>query len=372
MNVISATPDFQQRATTFLARKSWYVLIFTTGLLPGFSTVTQGSDVLPDQVILRSKSGVGRITVRCLISNYTGRLITFRTTPDGPVQSFPAKNVISVQTPQSRDHVLGLVDFTRSQFGDAQTKFVKALTMERREWVRRELLALLTRCALMRGNFDSACSRFSLLVKSDPSTKHLKLLPLVWGSRELKAGVKASARQWITDDEPVSQLMGASILLFDATWSNSAETTLIKLTRRSARPLRDLARMQLWRKKLRTGSPNQHELKDWQSQINAMEHSMRGGPYFLLGQAHLKRRENEQAASAFLWLPVVYSDDHHLAAQACLLAADALLTVGKKSEAKTMYREVTVRFAKTTFAQEAVSQFQKHWPSKSSSKTLQR
>jgi uncharacterized protein HemY len=180
--------------------------------------------------------------------------------------------------------------------------------------------------------------------------------------------VKSSARQWITDDEPVSQLMGASILLFDATWSNSAETTLIKLTRRSPRPLRDLARMQLWRKKLRTGSPNQLELKDWQSQINSLESSMRGGPYFLLGQAHLKRRENERAASAFLWLPVVYSDDHYLAAQACLLAADALLTVGKKSEAKTMYREVTIRFSKTTFAQEAASQLQKHWPSSPSSK----
>ncbi|GAB4135673.1 MAG: hypothetical protein Tsb009_02200 [Planctomycetaceae bacterium] len=335
-----------------------FVLVVCLVLL-NISPPVHAQESLSDVVVLRSKRGSGRITVPCIISDYTGRRITIRTRPEGRRQSFPAEDVISVKTPQSRRHVQGLAAFTKQQFQEAQTHFEKALTLENREWVRREIVALLIRCAYQQNDFSSACTRFMALIKSDSHTRHVNLLPLIWQNRDLKQELKSQARQWLNEKETVPRLIGASILLFDRNWSNSAEITLVQLTRDSSRPFRELARMQLWRKKLRSQRVNSYLLKDWHSQVDALQESMRGGPYFLLGQAHRKLRENERAAAAFLWLPTVYDTDPHLASEACLQAADCLWAVGQKSEARTLYREVVVRFSKTAAAQEAKNQLKK-------------
>jgi len=69
----------------------------------------------------------------------------------------------------------------------------------------------------------------------------------------------------------------------------------------------------------------------------------------------MRRREYERAATALLWVPLVYDHNHLLSSRACLEAADALLQFGQKTEAITLYREVKGRFAETPYAQEAAS-----------------
>eukprot|EP00913_Durusdinium_trenchii_P022839 g21443.t1 len=275
-------------------------------------------------ITLRSDGG-GRINIRCYIIDYTGKEITFRTSLASQKKSRPSNIVIAVKTPQSKSHVVGLVHFSRKRYDEAQISFEKALPLEDREWVRRELLAMLIRCALMRGDFQSACTRYVLLIQSDPATRHQHLLPLVWGPRDLKNDLKAKSRSWVNDSRPIVQLIGASILLSDARTVELAKRTLIRLTRSTPQSTRDLARMQLWRDRLRRGSINGLELADWQSQVDALDESIRGGPYYLLGVAHRNRRESEQAAAAFLWLPLVYDHDHHLAAPSLIVFAAGII-----------------------------------------------
>ena len=86
-----------------------------------------------------------------------------------------------------------------------------------------------------------------------------------------------------------------------------------------------------------------------------MPEDLRGGPYYVLGRAHFQRREYGPAAAALLWLPFVYYEDHHLAARACLEAADALSKLGQSTEATTLYREVAHRFRETPFANQAAT-----------------
>lgn len=324
------------------------------------ATAAFGEDEPPDVIVLRGEGNRGgRIAIRCFIADYTGKTIQFRTSLSGDLKSRPANQVIDVKTRQSKPHVQGLLEFTRNRFDEARIQFEKALPLEHREWVRRELLAMLIRCALKRGDYQSACTRYVLLVKSDADTRHAHLLPLVWGPRELKNELKAKARGWVDDSNTAVQLLGASILVSDARFRNLGEGTLVRLMRASPEWVRDLARMQRWRKRLRQGDFQASTLVDWQAQIDRLDDSMRGGPYFLIGRGHLLRRESEQAAAAFLWLPLVYDHDHHLAARACLNAADALLVVGRETEAATLYREVLTRFRQTTFAQEADAQLRK-------------
>ena len=85
-----------------------------------------------------------------------------------------------------------------------------------------------------------------------------------------------------------------------------------------------------------------------------MPAEFRGGPYYVLGQAYRQLGEHDRAAAALLWLPCVYSENHVLAARACLEAAESLSKIGQTDAAITLYLEVTERFSGTSYAQEAL------------------
>ncbi|MCH7686621.1 MAG: hypothetical protein IH899_08075, partial [Planctomycetes bacterium] len=240
------------------------------------------------------------------------------------------------------------------------------LLEETRTWVRREILAMLVRCDLQEGDLTSAGIRFLLLVKSDPATRHFKLIPLVWSERALKRDLKDAARGWLNGKLEVERLLGASILLADRDYGRRAGIELESLATCTYLNVRMLARAQLWRSKLREGNLSKDDLVRWESRIESLPETLRGGPYYLLAQGHFQRRETGLAVNAILWLPLVYDHDHFLAAQACLEAAGALFDMGRRTEAMTLYREITVRFADTpsgTIAAdflESVRSFQKN------------
>ncbi|MCH8830189.1 MAG: hypothetical protein IID45_11490 [Planctomycetes bacterium] len=312
-------------------------------------------DKFPDRVVLQRQGSKSRITLSCSIIDYTGKSIRVLGR-NGEIRSFDTADVLTVSTPQLREQVVGERALSLRDTKTARQSLEAALIKETRLWVRRDLLAALVKTALMSGDFSSACSRFVLIVKSEPETRHLGLLPLLWGPRIIKADLKARARQWTLQSGTFQPLIGASILLLDADWTRTAENTLKRLARSRNQAVRDLARIQLWRKRMRAGRLSRAELEHWQGDIERLPEPMRGGPYYLLGRAYQQRRENEQAAAAFLWLPLVYSQDHHLAGRACLEAADALIDVGQNRSARILYREVIARFADTSFAQDAKAQ----------------
>ena len=163
----------------------------------------------------------------------------------------------------------------------------------------------------------------------------------------MKRDLKNVARGWLNGQLEVERLLGASILLDDRDDGTQAGIELESLATCTNLNVRLLARIQLWRSKLREGNFRRDDLIRWETRIESLPETLRGGPYYLLAQGHLERRENNLAATAFLWLPLVYDHDHFLAAQACLEAARALFDVGRHAEAMTLYREIIVRFADT-------------------------
>jgi len=191
------------------------------------------------------------------------------------------------------------------------------------------------------------------LWQSDPQTWHIKLVPLAWSPHNLDAGLRSEAVGWISLGNEMSQLLGASHLLNDASKALLAERELRDLATSTNRQIRLLARAQLWRLRLREGNVSPAELRRWQSRIADLPEGIRGGPYYLLGRGHLSRKEYDRAAMALLWVPLVYDHDVFLAARACLEAADSLNNIGQSNESVALYREVTTRFAGTPYADEA-------------------
>jgi tetratricopeptide (TPR) repeat protein len=307
-----------------------------------------------DKVTLQLEGASSRTIITCTVLDYTGESITIRTRSNLPARSYPAAQVVEVQTAQTEPHMRGLEKFAAADLAGAAAAFEQALREETRDWVRRDILAMLIHCAYRTGDYATAGTRFLVLFESDPQTRHFHLLPLWWTAAPPDAAHENAARGWLIHDSPLARLIGASALLTAARHASSAEAELHRLSGSGADyRVHLLAQLQLWRLRLNAGDLGREELSRWQSRIDALPDGLQGGPYYVLGQAHLRLREHEPAAAALLRVPLVHDADHFLAARACLEAADALAAAGQDSHAATLYREVVERFGTTPFAIEA-------------------
>jgi tetratricopeptide (TPR) repeat protein len=330
------------------------IVLFFLALLTAHEAHAQQQGA--DKVTFRSETG-GRVVVRGTILEYTGRTLKLKPISGAEAKQYPVDQVIEVRTPQSESHTRGLQLFSQKRYADAETAFESALDIESddsdRKWVRRELLSLLVRCALQQGKASKARSRFGLLVDSDSTTRHFRLIPLVWVAAAADARTTAEGRLLLEEQQPTRRLMGASLLLQHATYGKVAVADMQKLVVNGDPRISSLAVAQLWRVRLAEADPRRDEIVRWRKAIDRMPGELRGGPYYLLGQAHLRRAENDRAAMALAWLPLVDDHDSELAARAGVEAAEALAQIGQRNEAVTFYRDVLLRFPQASFAQDA-------------------
>jgi hypothetical protein len=319
------------------------------------TSVTLAQKLPADKIVLQPKGSSSRIIRSGIVVDFTGTKLTIRSLGNTNVSTYDADEVVEVRTPQTKQHKTGLKSFAQGDVERAAAAFELAMMVETRDWVRRDILAMLVRCALRRGDSITAGAKFLVLWQSDPTTRQFKLVPLTWGPRNITAALRNQSLSWITLNTEASRLLGASYLLADARHAALAKDEMIELATSTNLRIRLLARAQLWRLRVREGNLTPSEMKRWQSKIEDMPGDIRGGPFYVLGRGHLVRKEFDRAAAALLWIPLVYDHDTHLAARACLEAADALREVGQMGQSLALYREVTTRFVGTPFADEAAS-----------------
>lgn len=306
-----------------------------------------------DQVILQTEGTGSRLTLPCLIVDYTGERITvqFKT---GPTQkTYPAEQVIEVRTTWLESHERGRKLLAERKLNEAAQALQSALVAEKRGWVQREILASLIRCSLRQDDRASAGTRFLKLLESDRSTRHFGLIPLVWASEQVPEAAKAKARIWLTEESDTSRLLGASLLLDDANLGESAAHELQALQRVTDDRIRSLAQAQSWRLKLRALEMSDLELNRWDTRIRDMPVTIRSGPAYLLGRGWTMRREHERAATSLLWVTLMDDTDPRLAARAGVEAAESLKRLGQAEDARRILQEVATRFPDTEFGEAA-------------------
>ncbi|MSR58724.1 MAG: hypothetical protein EXS05_13905 [Planctomycetaceae bacterium] len=317
------------------------------GLAAGHTACAQ------DRVVLRRGALSGRITVTGSIENYTGDEIAIRTPQGDVVRKYPAADVVSISTPQSEIHDRALELLHENRLAEAQRAFDAALKQEPRVWVRREILSMMVRCSLRQGDYAAAGMRFLALLKSDPITRHFRLVPLVWASESLSATARSEGQTWLAASDEAARLIGASLLLDDPALAGKARTALRELSTSTDSRIRSLAQIQGWRRDLSAGGLGELQIAHWQQRVDELPSDLRAGPSYLLGRAYALRHDHEMAAATLLWLPLVDDHDFRLAARACLEAGQSLEQIGQQAEALALYQEVTQRFAATPFADEA-------------------
>jgi tetratricopeptide (TPR) repeat protein len=328
-------------------------------LLPGFfllaTVVVCAEDAAraQDKVILRRSNAAARLTVTGIVEDYTGTDLTIRVEGDESLKTFPSADVVEIQTAQHESHTRGLKLLSEGQVELAMRELEAAIKREPRTWVRREILAALVRCGLRRGDYSVAGARFLALLKSDISTRQFRIIPLVWAPEPIARETRAEAQTWMRGKVEAGRLMGASLLYDDLELKKESRGVLKELSSSTDSRVRVLAQAQAWREEALSGSPGRLQTAQWRQRIDEMPEDLRGGPNFLLGRAYLARHDYELAAATLLWLPLVDDHDFRLAARACLEAGAALDRIGQQAESRTLFREVTTRFADTPFADEA-------------------
>jgi tetratricopeptide (TPR) repeat protein len=321
--------------------------------------LSMGAAQAQDKVILQRSSYLARVTVSGVVENYTGTEISIRTENGEPVKTFPAADVVEIQTVQVESHTRGLQLLAEGDVEQALRELEVAVKKEPRTWVRREILAALVRAGLRRGDYVGAGTRFLAMIKSDPTTRQFRVIPLVWAPETIARETRSEALAWMQGKVEAGRLMGASLLYDDRVEGKEARSVLKELSSNTDDRVRVLAQMQARREESLAGSPGRLQTAQWQQRIDEMPEDLRAGPYYLLGRVYAGRHDYELAAATLLWLPLVDDHDFRLAARACLEAGAALDRIGQHAEARTLYREVTVRFADTPFASEAADLLQR-------------
>ena len=330
-------------------REAFWLLHFAVCSLH-FSLCTFSS--AEDRVVIQQPGG-SRFPVTGLVEDYTGRDLTIRTRIGDKLRSYPRSDVVEVQTAYTVHHNKGRQLLANGHAVAAAVELNAALKAEDRTWVRREILALLVKCALWDGDYRAAVTRFLLIAESDAETFHFGVAPLAWTEDAPSGDVRLEAKSWLAARSPISKLFGASHLLSDPASTNEAEAALRFLSRESNIRVQRLAQMQLWRQRMKSGAATPAELSRWEAAVEELPEELRAGGYFVLGQAYRKQREPERAAIALLWLPLVYDSDRHLAARACFQAAEQLESLGDRPQATNLFSEVVFRFGDTPWGPQA-------------------
>jgi tetratricopeptide (TPR) repeat protein len=301
--------------------------------------------------VANATSDQGYAEWRGRVIDYTGRELRLQL-PSGVERAFPADQVLQVETERGPQHAEADKRFARGEFDAALNLYREARASEPRPWVRRQITARIVWCHRSLGQMEWAGKEFlDVLLAGDPTTPYFACIPLAWFPSPASLSMERTAQEWLGRDElPAAVLLGASHLMSSASRGKALE----KLNKLAADPdprVRLLAVAQTWRPLVVTA--DERQLARWRATIAEMPEPLRAGPYYVLASAEAQRQNWEEAALAWLRVPILYPEHRLLAARSIVEAGRSLEKLGRSGQAAGLYREAVETYPDTPAAAEA-------------------
>lgn len=311
--------------------------------LLGLSLATAWACVAParadDVVSLRAERADGGKT------RWTGEILDYNAKElrlrliSGKERSFPAGEIAEITTPLSTQQQAGDERFAAHDYAGAFEQYRAALGAgERRDWVRRQIVARSIDCLRAQSQPETAGQTFvKVLLSGEGDTPYLDCIPLCWRTSIRPPALERAAASWLADaSSPFVAILGASWLIGSAQ-NSAAVARLQRLSLDRDRRVAWLAQAQLWRTTL--FSATEQDLVGYLRAIEDCPAELRAGPYFVLGSALAAKRPDE-AALCLLRAPLVYPRDRPLGAAALLAAAEVFQRQQRDEDAARLYREL--------------------------------
>ena len=330
---------FQQK--TFLLLKSACCLVAWTIL--GFSLFGPTVSLAQDAVYQKNSApGAKPSKWTGQITDYTGRELKLQLS-SGRERVIPAAAVEGIETTYAPAHLAADQLFAAGKFDQALAQYNTALrNEEKRNWVRRQIMAQQVWCYQELGQTLFAVRTFQLLVQSDPETQFFDCIPLAWLPQELPVTLEREAQMWLESRESaLDVLIGLSWMMA----SNQRQRAIARaeeLAGHTDARIAWLARAQLWRGQATTA--DEPRLADWRASLEKIPFPLRAGPTYLLGQELARRQQHDPASLLLLRVPIHYPNQRRLSARCLLTAAQALEKSQHPDESITLYQEVLQRY----------------------------
>ncbi|MBA4016249.1 MAG: hypothetical protein C0483_03580 [Pirellula sp.] len=301
-----------------------------------------------DTVVLAPRADAsGRIVVSGRILDYTGAALVLEASTGGK-QTIPGGQVVEVRSTWTPEQTAGDELWRRRDYAAAQAKYAAAYAAEPRRWAKRFVQSKLIACLREQDRWEPAAEEFLRLVRDDPATPYFDVIPLPWTTAAPSPTLEVKARAWSADaSSNVAPLLGASFLM-----ATSERTAAMKRMRELAldgdKRIALLAEAQLWRSAAVTADNG--AVESWERLLDKLPEALRAGPALVVGRAWAQRNEPERAALLLLRVPILYDDQHRLAAEALWSGGQMLEKLSQPAEAATLYRELLRDFPKALVA----------------------
>jgi len=322
----------------------WAVfLMFAMVFLPSTSFAQEPTLILPlttsDQVVIRKGVSQRSLAIPGVIEDLSGQSIVLRRSSNA-VEVFKLSEIESIQFVKSASYDDGLRQIQSDEWSQAIAALEIAASIEPREWVVREIQASLAEALRASGKFEECVEVVEKIYESDPNTRHLNMLPLVWDERLPPAHRFAGKPEDLKSASLLRQLVTASALLQDPSHEAVAAGVLQSLKTGPRAAIQQLAEAQLWR--LRIMHPETirgTETVFWMQRVCDFDKRQRAGPEFLIGRACLAAHDYDNACTSLLWMPLVAPLDPPTTKACTLEAITALEQSGRIAEAAQLSLE---------------------------------
>jgi tetratricopeptide (TPR) repeat protein len=310
-----------------------------------------------DTVIVTGADGKTPVTRYGEIVDYTGAELTLKTSA-GRRDPIPRSRILEIKTIWLADHLRGRELRSSGKLEAAIEAYREAKNREQRPWARRQIQSELTECYAESGRFDLAGEEFLAIVAADPLTHHLAVMPLAWRPFPPDAAVEARAAAWLSSDtqSPAATILGASWLL-STSRRGEAIQALAEVAesrgRESDERMSQLAQVQLWRTRLVTAKAD--EVARWKAAALRMPPEVAACGWYVIGEALARHKQPEEAALAYMRVPLVHGQQRVMSADSLVAAGEQLETLGRSDQAAGLYREVLADYAACPAAREAQS-----------------
>lgn len=285
------------------------------------------------------------------IEDIRGETLTLRRNGKSNIELYRMPSVTNLYFAKPAEWDKGLEHIETGEFRRGLEYLDKALRAEKRQWAWNELQASAARTCIKIGRRKEAVERIEKVFEEDERSRHVSILPLVWDSRLPEDERINCEIEQLRDESILRRLVACSALLHKKELRISIQKQLTEIRRNSGLVrISELAESQLWRTYLLESDDRKPLLNHWSDLVNQMPPTSRGGPAFVLGRLQARVHKYDDAALAFLWMPMMSPIDQALSAQSLLHASRCLKNAGRVREAETLRRELQSRFPKTSAA----------------------
>jgi len=269
--------------------------------------------------------------------------LTLQLQQTGRTRDIDGEEVLRIETQWPAEYEQGLDELSRQQFQLAETLFAAALTQERRQWAKNIIRSKILRSQLATENFAAAAETFFQIIATDPQSRFIPLCPLRWTGND--AGMNQKARDWISSDEPIVQLLGASWMIGT---NDTARGVLGDLARDIDPSVAGLAVGQLWN--ARQTKMTAAELNVWLKKIETMPIAVRAGPRYAIATAQARSGFPDAGIANYMRIVILHPDQPLLAAPALYRSASLLHNTDRNDAAQKLITELKNKYPATNWA----------------------